>query len=135
MAEIEGKREYGFYVKPVPPAGWSGAIEVGAMGRHEGWTAAPWFGIDGGRLPYPVYMKLGRDREGKLGVMGLHVDGLERWQEYGPPPGPLDSITAASLRLVGSAVMDVLRAIAEHRLENATMALLIGPLLDRKSVV
>jgi hypothetical protein len=124
--------EYGFYILPVLPSGAS-SMELGAMGHDAAVSALPWFGVDGGKLPYPVYMRLGRDTDGRVAVVGLHVDGTEQWQEYGPRPAAPDSITARSLRDAGAAIIEVLRQVAEHRPEDPMMARFIGPLLGRSA--
>jgi hypothetical protein len=130
MTADSESREYGYYTLPVLPPGVA-QMEVGAMGRDAAVFAEPWFGVDGGRLPYPVYMRLGRDSNGRLAVVGLHIDGTEQWKAYGPRPTGAGSITARSLRDVGAATIDVLRAVAEYRLEDPTMELFVGPILDR----
>ena len=53
-----------------------------------------WFTVAGGRLPFPVDLRLGRDRQGRLLVTGLTIDG-ERG-DLGASDSPF-GVTASTL--------------------------------------
>lgn len=78
-----------------------------------------WTTVSGGRLPFPVDLWLGRDRHGRLTVLGLRIEGFSA--------DPPHEVTSTSLREVSIALGDVLRYIAEYRFLDPEVASVIGP--------
>lgn len=132
---MSADEEYRFRFTPRPET--EDSRRHAAEMRREGRSLDEWFSehgadewpeLSGGRLPYPVRVRFGQDKFGKLAVVGLKIDG-------GEDPFP---ITASSLRLVGAAISGALRQIGEHRAKDEWLEddfwRYFGPVLERASV-
>ena len=125
----EKRSAYHFKLQPRPETDESRAAAKQA--RSEGRRVDEWFveslGVEpqftawGGELPFPVTLRLSRDRHGRLAVTRLLIEGGEASEV---------NITSTSLRQVGAGLSDLLRLIAEHRLEDPAWSAFLGPLLD-----
>ena len=80
--------------------------------------------VGGSSLPCPVEITLGRDKHGRLTVTTLRIDA----EKHGV------TLNASLLRRVGVALTDLLRRIAEHKLEGGGWEHLLGPLLAGTAV-
>lgn len=95
-----------------------------------------WFTVSGGRLPFPVDLRLGRDRQGRLLVTGLTVDGERADPDADEVPF---GVTSTALRDLSVALGEVLRYLAEYRLRgdfdvgSDPVAMVVGPILNARA--
>jgi len=86
--------------------------------------------VRGGRFPFPVRLRIGRDAQGRLLVSGIEADWESVRERDGKPIGEPFNITAKSLRQLAGALTEFMRRVAVHEFDDeAVWREFIGPQL------
>lgn len=90
--------------------------------QNVGSMPAGWVTVSGGRLPYPVDVWFARDAQGRLMLTGLKLEGHRQEPPY--------EVTATLVREVSAAIGDLLRYVAEYRMDDESVAQVVGAALN-----